>query len=58
MPMTKKILCALLVCATGAPFDAYAIDVNTAANPGFQFGLGAGGSQLHVSEPGASGSVV
>jgi hypothetical protein len=57
MPMTKKILCALLVCATGAPFHAYATDVNTAANPGFQFGLGVGGGQLHVSEPGASGSI-
>jgi OmpA-OmpF porin, OOP family len=57
MAMTKTILCALLICATEAPFHTCAADENTAAHSGFQFGLGVGGGQLHVSEPDTSASI-
>ena len=52
----KKTLCALLLCATMIPVIASA-DENNAKLSGFEFGLGAGGSQFDLSEPGTSGTV-
>jgi OmpA-like transmembrane domain len=57
MAMTKAILCVLLICIAGAPFHTCAADDNAAGHSGFQFGLGVGGGQLHVSEPGTAGSI-
>jgi hypothetical protein len=57
MAMTKTSLCALLICATGAPFHTCAADESTAGHSGFQFGVGVGGGQLHVSEPDTSASI-
>jgi hypothetical protein len=57
MTMTKTILCALLICAMGAPFHTCVADESTAAHSGLQFGLGVGGGQLHVSEPDTSASI-
>ena len=55
--MTKTILCALLICTSGVPFHNCAADETTAAHSGFQFGLGVGGGQLHVSEPDTGASI-
>jgi hypothetical protein len=58
MKMTKtKTLCALYLCAAAIPLVASAADENAAKPSGFEFGLGAGGSKLDLSEPGTPGTI-
>lgn len=45
----KERLCALILCA-GASFTAHAVDATTAADPGFQLGIGAGQSNWSLPD--------
>jgi hypothetical protein len=47
----RNVLCALLLCSAVTPFAAGAADENASMHSGFQFGLGAGGGELHLSAP-------
>ncbi len=52
----KKILCAFLLCAAGAPVLASAADESTDKYPAFQLGLGLGHGELNLSVPDTPGS--
>jgi OOP family OmpA-OmpF porin len=56
----RNVLYALLLCSAGAPFAASAdsaADENASMHSGFQFGLGAGGGELHLTAPDTPGSI-
>jgi OmpA-OmpF porin, OOP family len=53
----RNVLCALLLCSAVTPLAASAADENASMHSGFQFGLGAGGGELHLSAPDTPGSI-
>ncbi len=52
----RKFLCALLLCTAATPFTARAADESTPTYSGFQFGVGLGQGNLHLSVPDTPGS--